>query len=85
MIKASYQGRHGVSSTVLHGDAQVKKNLLPKEHLAISFWEFNVSEKVGPSVEEKGGSVQEIMQNDCFTQILFNFGRYSPEFQRWFH
>lgn len=25
MIKASYQGRHSMSSTVLHGDAQIKK------------------------------------------------------------
>lgn len=95
MIKASYQGRHSMSSTVLHGDAQIKKkaqnktkptpNLLPKEHLARFFWEFNISEKTGPSVEQKGGSVQEIMQNYCFTQILFSFGRQSPEFQRWFN
>jgi len=40
---------------------------------------------MGPSVEEKGGNAQEITQNYSFTQILFNFGRCSPEFQRWFN
>lgn len=58
---------------------------MPPIPKAFSLREFNISEKMGPSVGEKGSRAQEIMQNYRFTQILFKFGRPSPEFRRWFN